>query len=299
MIIKEHHTQSWHHVSKTYGIHVDEGSWIHPKKLTWNRENEAFEGDSFVELAFSGSVRAFVGSKSIYTITVYSCNYSKHIYIYTNPDRNSFMWKKSQNHLFSPNNILFNPPMAFLPEFFSELRSLPKRWSMTQASSGIWITPDTTEREISGVCLYKATNPKLPCFFCLLVKGKFPCNCLRDMYILWFPTKMGSFNWYLDFEGRNPFQLFTCSPPPRLQQSRRVQVPESHGRDKLPCDRAISPGDAFRMEWAGCNLHWNLRRGIDDIDVHSSKNDSWRFFFWTLLISKWRNTVSSCEKCVM
>lgn len=64
-----------------------------PQKTYMEPENEAFEGDSFVELAFSGSVRAFVGSKSIYTITVHSCNYSKHIYIYTNLDRNSFMWK--------------------------------------------------------------------------------------------------------------------------------------------------------------------------------------------------------------
>ena len=41
-----------------------------PKKTYMEPENEAFEGDSFVELAFSGSLPAFVGSNSIYTITV-------------------------------------------------------------------------------------------------------------------------------------------------------------------------------------------------------------------------------------
>lgn len=188
--------------------------------------------------------------------------------------------------------------MAFLPEFFSELRSLPKRWSMTQASSGIWITPDTTEREISGVCLYKATNPKLPCFFCLLVKGKFPCNCSRDMYILWFPTKMGSFNWYLDFEGRNPFQLFTCSPPPRLQQSRRVQVPESHGRDKCPAIVRFPPG--MLSGWNGQDaIYTEICEEVLMILMFTLPKMTAEGFFWTLLISKWRNTVSSCEKCVM
>ena len=158
-----------------------------PQKTYMEPENEAFEGDSFVELAFSGSVRAFVRilwEARVYILLQYIHVITANIYIYIQILIVILSCEKITKSPFFTKNILFNPPMAFLPEFFSELRSLPKRWSMTQASSGIWITPDTTEREISGVCLYKATNPKLPCFFCLLVKGKFPCNCLRDMYIL-------------------------------------------------------------------------------------------------------------------